>query len=966
SIPYWLEGTLIRNGPGIFKFGNDVYNHAFDGLAVLHRYHISNGKVTYNNRALEGEAYTTNMVANRIVVSQFGTVAFPDPCKSLFQRLQSEFYIPLLDNCNVNVCYFGDQLYAMTETDIIRRIDPMTLKTIGDKTSIPNYIAINHASAHPHVFDDGTAYNIGSSFHHKKGFYYAIIKIPPKTCYSGAKIVAQIPFTFEGHPSYIHSFALTKDKIVLIESSLRLDLLKFQSRIFTNSAISDSFVWDPSVKPRFRVVSLTDGKIHPIFYEADAFFTFHHINAYEEDDQIVVDVAAYDEGEIVTSLDAVKLMEAKPIKASARRFVLPLKIDKATGKNLVTLKDCKATATLQPYSMKVFLEPQYLTDDWIELPRINYAFNGQKYNYFYGVANFKDKVWTTPLPDSITKVDIENDEVTHWAEEGQIPSEPVFITRPGAVEEDDGVLLSALMDKDVENRVTLLILDAKSSIPSWLEGTLIRNGPGIFKIGNETYNHVFDGLSILHRYHISNGKATYNSRALKSYAYEKNMAAKRIIVSEFGTVAFIDPCKSIFQRFQLDFEALVTDNGNVNVAHYGDQLYAMTETNAIRRIDPTTLKTIGGKTIIPKYVAVNHASAHPHIREDGTIYNVGTSYVSNGGFYYAVIKIPPAFGRNETNYKGAKIVAEIPFTSKRYPSYYHSFGITKDKMVFIEFPMRMDLLKLATSPFTHTAIFDALRWNSTEKTRFHVVSLINGKIHPITYESKGFFSFHHINAYEEDDQIVVDLAAYDRADIVMSLTALRLLEGDLHEANARRFVLPLKIDRATTGKNLVTLKDCKATAILQKDTGSTPKLFLEAQDLTKKYVELPRINYKYNGRKYNYFYGIANQEDEVWTSPIPDSLIKVDIKNNKVIPWLEVDQIPSEPVFIAKPGATEEDDGVILTALMDRYIEKQVTLLILNAKNMTELARVKFQTEGAFTSTFHGQWANPADKIHRY
>lgn len=33
-------------------------------------------------------------------------------------------------------------------------------------------------------------------------------------------------------------------------------------------------------------------------YESDAFFTFHHINAYEEDDQIVVDVAAYDRGDV--------------------------------------------------------------------------------------------------------------------------------------------------------------------------------------------------------------------------------------------------------------------------------------------------------------------------------------------------------------------------------------------------------------------------------------------------------------------------------------------------------------------------------------------------------------------------------------------------------------------------------------------------------------------------------------------
>lgn len=51
---------------------------------------------------------------------------------------------------------------------------------------------------------------------------------------------------------------------------------------------------------------------------------------------------------------------------------------------------------------------------------------------------------------------------------------------------------------------------------------------------------------------------------------------------------------------------------------------------------------------------------------------------------------------------------------------------------------------------------------------------------------------------------------------------------------------------------------------------------------------------------------------------------------------------------------------------MDKNEENRVTLLVLDAKNMSELAKVKFQTEGAFTATFHGQWANQADKIHLY
>lgn len=95
-------------------------------------------------------------------------------------------------------------------------------------------------------------------------------------------------------------------------------------------------------------------------------------------------------------------------------------------------------------------------------------------------------------------------------------------------------------------------------------------------------------------------------------------------------------------RLQSNFE--LTDNCSVNVGYYGDQLYAMSETNAIRRIDPETLETIGEKTHITKYVAINHATAHPHVMEDGTVYNVGSSYQFGKGSSYIVVKIPPTFG----------------------------------------------------------------------------------------------------------------------------------------------------------------------------------------------------------------------------------------------------------------------------------------------------------------------------------
>jgi len=86
TLPDWLKGTLYRNGPGRYRFGHDEGVHLFDGMAVLHQYIIKEGQVSYRNKLLDSDTYKRNKAANRIVVTEFGVVGHPDPCKSLFKR----------------------------------------------------------------------------------------------------------------------------------------------------------------------------------------------------------------------------------------------------------------------------------------------------------------------------------------------------------------------------------------------------------------------------------------------------------------------------------------------------------------------------------------------------------------------------------------------------------------------------------------------------------------------------------------------------------------------------------------------------------------------------------------------------------------------------------------------------------------------------------------------------------------
>lgn len=44
-----------------------------------------------------------------------------------------------------------------------------------------------------------------------------------------------------------------------------------------------------------------------------------------------------------------------------------------------------------------------------------------------------------------------------------------------------------------------------------------------------------------------------------------------------------------------------------------------------------------------KYIAVNTATAHPHYDEDGTLYNIGSNFVSPTPSY-SIIKVPAVHG----------------------------------------------------------------------------------------------------------------------------------------------------------------------------------------------------------------------------------------------------------------------------------------------------------------------------------
>nr|XP_042902789.1 beta,beta-carotene 15,15'-dioxygenase-like [Parasteatoda tepidariorum] len=500
--------------------------------------------------------------------------------------------------------------------------------------------------------------------------------------------------------------------------------------------------------------------------------------------------------------------------------------------------------------------------------------------------------------------------------------------------------------------------EIKGEIPKWLKGSLLRNGSGLLKIGPDQYNHLFDGMALVHRFGVQDGKATYQNKFVRSNAYQINMKANRIVAHEFGTLGVPDPCKTIFQRFASLFKTTeLTDNDLVNVIMYANEPYACSESNAIWKIDPVTLESLE-RVNLSNYLPVNAAVAHAHEGTDGTVYNVGSVFSMHSK--YRILKFPPKEKESDNTFEKASVVCTIPASKNLSLSYHHSFGMSENYFIFVEQPLQLSVPKLAGSAFItkSTTFADALSWNESEPCRFHVVRRSDGKLLDTVYLSKGFFVFHHINAYEEDDHLVVDLCVFDDGKIVNELYIKALEDffknnphcpNGILNSRTKRFVLPLKVEGKIKDENLVKLPNTTATA-KQSEDGS---IFCTDELLTDEwFTELPRINYeKYNGKKYKYYYAIASNGK---TSE--NFLIKGDVENKTSISWFEKGTIPSEPVFISDPNSenADEDSGVLLASLTYEDDENKVSLLVLDAKTMKEIGRATFLAKSSVPGTFHG------------
>jgi carotenoid cleavage dioxygenase-like enzyme len=417
SLPEWLTGTLVRTGPAKFEVGARQFNHWFDGLAMLHRFALHSGRVSYANRYLQTRAYRAAQETGRISYSEFAT----DPCRTLFQRFFQIFSPKLTDNGAVNVARLGEQYIAMTETPLPVAFEPKKLTTLGVTDWAAN-LKGQLTTAHPH-HDRETGELINYLAHLGPSTKYRLYALAPGA--SKPREIATVPVRA---PAYMHSFALTERYAVLVEFPLVVNppRLAVSGRPFI-----ENYQWKPERGTTFLVIDRRDGSVRRA--TAPAFFAFHHVNAFEDGQELVIDLCAYENASIVEALYLERLRAGDPVpRSKLRRYRVPVNGGEAAGERLA--------------------EPT------IELPRIDYrSRNAREYQFAYGAGAGEDSTFL----DQLVKVDVTTGEASTWREDACYPGEPVFVPAPDQSAEDDGVILSVVLDARSETSF-LLVLDAGS------------------------------------------------------------------------------------------------------------------------------------------------------------------------------------------------------------------------------------------------------------------------------------------------------------------------------------------------------------------------------------------------------------------------------------------------------------------------------------------------------------------------
>jgi all-trans-8'-apo-beta-carotenal 15,15'-oxygenase len=255
----------------------------------------------------------------------------------------------------------------------------------------------------------------------------------------------------------------------------------------------------------------------------------------------------------------------------------------------------------------------------------------------------------------------------------------------------------------------------------------------------------------------------------------------------------------------------------------------------------------------------------------------------------------------------------------------HDFAVTERHIIVMVPPMRLRVLPLL---MRRKGFVDCLEWQYEHGTELLVIP-IEDPAHPIKITVEGCLIEHFANAWERGGELVFDGITYpdmgtlDR--FVMSLgrgTARGSFNNSL-----TRFVLDLRAKSACT------------------------------EVILREPIELPQVAPAVFATENRYVYVVGYRSPRASGSGLWDSVIKLDVRSGAVERFTPgAGQHPSEPLFVPRDGATAEDDGYILTQVLDATTG-QSREVVLDARRLSDGPIASAYFPGVVPVRIHGAFA---------
>jgi all-trans-8'-apo-beta-carotenal 15,15'-oxygenase len=443
------------------------------------------------------------------------------------------------------------------------------------------------------------------------------------------------------------------------------------------------------------------------------------------------------------------------------------------------------------------------------------------------------------------------------------------------------------------------VTEVTGRVPAGLAGTLYRVGPAKLDLAD----HLFDGDGMVSAVRFDPGGQVHcATRFVRTRKYVAEQHATRPSARGFGTQPG-GPLRNVLRSSPGKGNA-----ANTSVMFTAGRLLALWEAGHPWQLDPATLETIGEMNFDGALEARLPFSAHPH--QDpvtGEIFNFGMAYGRKNTV--ACYRIDPS-GR-------LRVLTEFAVPAAIMN---HDFIVTDRWLVFCLNPIRLRLLPFLTG---RAAFGDALEYHDQDATTIVLVPRAGGQ--PVFAEAPAWFQFHFAAAYDDGDDVVIDLSRYPSyADVGPYLKAYR---------TSASFGRPPTLWRYRV---------------------STRTRRVEGTELSPQGLEFPQVDACRTTGGYRVVYGVLGFAEQ----GLAGSLGRIDLTTGQVDAWHPgQDWLVSEPIFVPRPDrdSQAEDDGWLVAHAYDPA--RQATdAVILNARDLSAGPIFTAHLPTNTGVTFHGAW----------